>query len=118
MQLKIDIYGATINVDILESVDDCQNYIVELNKNYNKDYEIIKFEGCVFYTINRTYNLVLVKEFINANLLFHEIYHIVSNIADSCDLDDEENREARAYLQGYIGEQIINLLISNRFLIL
>ena len=118
MQLKIDIYGATINIDILESVEDCHSYIVELNKAHNKDYEVIKFEGCVFYTNNRTYHLALIKEFINSNLLFHEIYHLVSSISDSCDLDDEENREARAYLQGYIGEQIINLLLSNNLLIL
>lgn len=118
MQLKIDIYGATINIDMLESVEDCHTYIQDLNKTHNKDYEVIKFEGCVFYTNNRTYHLALVKSFINPNLLFHETFHIVSNIADSCDLDDGGNREARAYLQGYIGEQIINLLLSNKLLIL
>lgn len=113
MQLKIDIYGATINIDILESVEDCHSYIIELNKNHNKDYEVIKFEGCVFPLANRVYNLALLKPFINHNVISHECYHLTGLIADACDIEDENYREARAYLNGYINEKVWELVKLN-----
>lgn len=110
MQLKIDIYGATIKIIILETIEDSEKYLINFNKKYKKNYEVYKFEGCCFPTDGRNFNLVLVKPFININLITHEVYHCSEFIADSCELTSTGNKEERAYLNAYINEKVVEHL--------
>lgn len=116
--INIDIYHSKVQVVLLETHEESAKYVAGLNRKYNKDFEIMAFEGRVFTIPNRVYQIVLLKKFINLNLLFHEIYHVVSMIGDDCGLENNDCRESRAYLQGFIGEKIINYLVDKQKLLI
>ncbi len=111
--INIDIYATTIDIVLLDSHEEAKLHVEELNKKYNKDFEIIRFEGCMFQLPNRYYQLVFLRQFINPNLIFHETYHCSEFIADSCSLETEGAKESRAYLIGYIGEKVWEFLKIN-----
>jgi len=104
--IKIPLYECTINVLIFESIEDSDKHIRKVNKKYNLDFEEGGYEGYVLKIDIRTYHLLLIKKYIGENVISHECYHISEFIADSHGLSNKNEKEERAYLNGYINEKV------------
>lgn len=108
MKFKIDlpIYECKVIVFIVNSTVDVpkkRNYLFKKHKvSHNSESESSWGE---VLSIEPFHYLILAKEsFKDFNTIFHETYHLIDEISKFRDITDSE---AKAYLQGYIGNVIL-----------
>lgn len=106
--LKLPIYECVITMYILpdiKSVSDKYKYL-------KKKYPIIKddIEDAYGVTLNMfdNYILLISKSGNYINTFFHELSHLIENICKDRGIEDFE---AKAYLQGMIGEHFLKFFL-------
>lgn len=102
------------------SIYECKVIFIIVNDNkdinkYTNKFLNIKDENeyaGVTININPIYYLIISKDNLNDyNTILHELFHIVDEITNDRDIKDWE---AKAYLQGFIGNKILNYVDNYR----
>ena len=108
--LKIPIYGCTIQFIITEQLMD------EVNKIYKKHdiHELFTdyAEGCVITNDIDLYVLILDDKYLSHNTVAHEVFHLVVKITEDRGIEDDEQQ---AWLCGWITEHLYKFLAKKEF---
>ena len=104
---NINIYECKVIFIIVNDSKDINKYTSKfLNINDENDY------AGVTININPTYYIIISKENLkDYNTILHELFHIVDEITNDRDIKDWE---AKAYLQGFIGNKILKYVDNYR----
>jgi hypothetical protein len=104
MIINIPLYDCKVKFELVNSIDELLNLQKKIYKKHKIKNDLIESYGIVIphFTI---YYMIVAKVDNWKNTLFHELYHIVDLITEDRDIHDGESK---AYLQGYIGEKIID----------
>jgi len=126
-KFKIDLYNWDVFYYDFENHDEIDIKIKSFNKIANKvniskeDLEMIENKmkneasdgGFCFRNLSKRINLIVLfpckKEATKINVVTHEIRHVVDDIAKHLWL--RKDKEAVAYLTGYISEKVLSLYI-------
>lgn len=105
-KLKIDIYECVIQFYIFETNKEVRTQVEKILKKYKIKEEVSDSCGSVIPQFD-IYYMIMSKEKNYINTFFHELSHVVDFILLDREINDSE---ARAYLQGIIGEKLIKLI--------
>ncbi len=111
--LQIPIYNTSVNVFVVEHMDYMQEYLDK--KKVAVD--VSGCDGCVFQLSNDDkfqYNIVFQKDKLSHNLIAHEIFHLGTDMTQDIEIREDESR---AWLVGYLSQEIYKLLIKEDFTI-
>ena len=102
-KIKISVYEADVQLIVVDSMTELQDFFMK------KGLSIADVLNCEGLTIGyeKSYFVVLVKQFINHNLIAHELFHLAKMLTKDIDIDDEESQ---AWLNGYVTEQVYKIL--------
>lgn len=113
--IYLNVYDITVKVILTESLPYTFN---ELLKEDDSIVSIDVGDAAAVYVPSNKNNkmwLLIDKEYVDINTLYHEIFHITSNCMAIRDIQfDPNNHEAFAYTQGYIGGEIHKFLGRNK----
>jgi len=102
---KIKIYDTSVEFIITKDILKTVNNIY---KKHNTDYRYTDYIAGIMITMSlNKYQIIINKDFLNINTLSHETFHAVMAITSDRASYEEENR---AWLQGYIMQEIFNFL--------
>jgi hypothetical protein len=109
-KLKLDIYECTVILHIVDTNKDVSilaNKIMKKNKIDGKIEDLAW--GYMISTFNK-YNIILsqpsLKDF---NTFLHELTHCIDAVLEDRNIEDDE---ARAYLQGYVGNYFLKIILN------
>ena len=111
--LPIPIYNTSVVVYVVEHMDYMQEYLEK--KKIRID--VTGCDGCVVqlgHDDKFQYNIVLQKDKLSHNLIAHEIFHLGTNMTHDIDINDDESR---AWLIGYLSQEIYKILGKEEFTI-
>ena len=103
--INIDTFNSKLEFIISE---DIYKDIKRIYKSYDSD--VVNYqevEGIFISSNGSKYHLVIDKEYLSHNTIAHEVYHSVIRITEDKDVKDEETR---AWLCGYITENIYKFI--------
>ncbi|MGL6063662.1 MAG: hypothetical protein ACRC0V_05205 [Fusobacteriaceae bacterium] len=109
-EINIELYNYTFFVCIVEK----ENEIKEIYDSfeYDSSKENLNIQGSVCSSTNKKFaTMIIYKNQLTAQLLVHEIIHLVSDICKRCDLYPDRDRDEHiAYLTDHIFEKICRVL--------
>jgi hypothetical protein len=107
--IKVDLYSCALRFIVTDNMR--QEYMAVCKKN-NFDSTYTEVEGVFIWGgSGKEYYLLIDLDKLTHNTISHEIYHAASRICEHRDVQDEESR---AWLSGYIAEQIYKFLDKKR----
>lgn len=114
--IHLNVYDITITVILTESIP------YTFNELLKEDNSIVDSDvtGAVALYVPSNKNLkkmwlLIDKESVNIDTLYHETFHLVCNCMNIRDIQfDFDNHEAFAYASGYIGAEIHRFLARNK----
>lgn len=104
--LKIDIYECSVEMHVVNTIKDVEELTKKIFKRYKIEEEIYPSYG-ITITTSKKYFIIISKEGNYINTFMHELFHCVDIITSDRGI---ENAEAKAYLQGIIGEKLLKKL--------
>lgn len=112
-ELKIPIYGG-----ILEIIVD-KNFInerIKRNHIFGEFDDNNFFPSAMFsYSINELRYALFFNKSATYEDIFHEVFHLTFRIMSNIGVDlDENTNEVFAYLHGWLGEEVINIINDNK----
>jgi hypothetical protein len=111
-KLKLDIYECTIYLHIVNTNKDVSILTKEIIKKHKLKYKIV--EEAWGYTVRTLckYYMILSRESLkDYNTYLHELSHLIDSILEDRNIKDGE---ARAYLQGHIGNHFLNIINNEK----
>lgn len=107
-EIKIDVYGAVINLWLTDSVFKSNK---KFKKKFGEEYDFDGKDdagGIFIHSVpdDKKYYLILERTS-SVYYVAHECLHVTFHILDTCGVEyDSQNHEAFTYLHGYIVEQV------------
>jgi len=107
-EIKIDVYGAVINLWLTDSVFKSNK---KFKKKFGAEYDFDGKDdagGIFIHSVpdDKKYYLILERTS-SVYYVAHECLHVTFHILDTCGVEyDSQNHEAFTYLHGYIVEQV------------
>ena len=117
LDIKIPIYDCVCHIVIGDNIEKVINGYVK-RKKWDRTTHIEGFRVHGFTVSNsdlKDYYIFYSTESVTVNTVIHEISHLVDFILDEREIEDKG--EAKAYLIGYISEEIFNYILKKNLLI-
>lgn len=110
-KISVGVYSCTVYVVITE---DLTAFAKELNNIYEGAALMDGSEGFMFTPDMKIYYVVFDEQYLSHNTIAHELFHLTCAICEDRDVVEEE---ARAWLSGFLSENIYKFIEKKKLVI-
>lgn len=109
-KFKVEIYGFTVNVVIVEDADAVVKFYKNLRKRLKLKPEKLGRSAGLVFTHNFDAWIIFAETELCYNLVVHECAHLTFQILNYNNIEVKRDNEYFASLAGYIGEKVFNTI--------
>ena len=110
-KLRVDVYACAVHIVV---TNDLSAFVADLDHQFGGASSVDGSEGFVFAPDMRTYYIAFDEEYLTHNTISHEVFHLTCAICQDRDVAEEE---ARAWLSGYLSENIYKFIDKKNLVI-
>lgn len=110
-KLRVGVYSCSVHIVI---TDDISAFVKDLDAQFGGATSVDGSEGFMFTPDMRTYYVVFDEQYLSHNTISHEVFHLTCAICEDRDVVEEE---ARAWLSGFLSENIYKFIEKKNLVI-